>query len=57
MFGEYISASVSYPSTKNLFEVREDSDQLSKKEGELFHLVVENLLFIMKVPGLICRRP
>ena len=33
---------------RNVFEVREDSKQLIEKKRELFHLVVANILFIMK---------
>ena len=48
MFGKDVSKSVTYPATKKLFEVREDSEKLSDKKGGLFQLVVEKLLFIMK---------
>ena len=48
MFGEDVSTSVTSPATRKLLEVREDSKQLSKKKGELFHSVVVKLLFIMK---------
>ena len=34
------------------FELREDAYQLSEKKGDLFHLVVEKLLFIMKMSRL-----
>ena len=48
MFGEYVNTPVSSSETKNLFEVREDSRQLSENKGKLLHLVVAKLLFIMK---------
>ena len=48
MFGEDVSTSVTSPATNKLFEVRDDFEQLSDKNGELFHSVVANLLFIMK---------
>ena len=48
IFGEDVSASVTSPKTNKIFEVREDNKQLSDKKGELFHLVVAKLLFIMK---------
>ena len=48
MFGEDVSTLVTSLATRKLLEVREDSKQLSKKKGELFHSVVVKLLFIMK---------
>ena len=51
MFREDVSTSVTSPETNKLFEVREDFEQLSDKNGELFHSVVANLLFIMKRSG------
>ena len=48
MFGEDVSTLVTYPATKKLFEVKENSKQLSEKKGELFPLVVYKLLFSMK---------
>ena len=51
MIGEDISTSVTSPETNKLFEVREDCEQLSDKNGKLFHSVVANLLFIMKRSG------
>ena len=42
------SKSVTSTVTKKLFEVREDYEKLSDKKGELFHLVVVKLLFIIK---------
>ena len=50
MFGEYVITSVLYLATKQLFEVREYFEQLSEKQGELFHSIVAKLLFIMKIP-------
>ena len=53
MFGEDVSTSASSPATK-VSEVREYDKQLIEKKGELFHLVVAKLLFIMRFlkPGL-----
>ena len=48
IFGEDVSTSVTSPATNKLFEVREYSEQLSKKKVKMFKLVVEKLLFIMK---------
>ena len=48
MFGEDVSALVKYLATKKLFKVSEYSKQRSDNKGELFHSVVEKLLFIMK---------
>ena len=36
------------PSSQNSFEVREYSEQLCEKKGDIFHLVVAKLLFIVK---------
>ena len=36
------------PRKKHKIEVKEYSEQLSEKKGDLFHLVVEKLLFMMK---------
>ena len=43
-FGEYISAPVFYPSTKNKFKVRGDTGELSDKKGSLLHSVVSKVL-------------
>ena len=48
IFGEDVSTLVTSPATKKFFEGREDAKQLSDKRRELFHLVVEKLLFIVK---------
>ena len=48
MFGEHFSASVSSPATKKVSDLREDSEQLFEEKRELFQLVVEKLLFIIK---------
>ena len=48
IFGEDVSAPVSYSATKNKFKVREDEEKPSDKKGDLFHLFVSNLFFIMK---------
>ena len=44
MFGENISKLVTSHATKKLFKVREDSEELIEKKGELFHLVGEKLV-------------
>ena len=44
VFGEDVSTPVLLPS-----EVRDDTEQLSKNKGDLFHLVFEGLLSIVKV--------
>ena len=46
-FSQDVSALVTSTATKNIFEVRKDSEQLSEKKGENFHSVVANLLFII----------
>ena len=48
MFREDFSTLVKSLSTNKLFEVREDFEEISDKNGELFHSVVAKLLFIMK---------
>ena len=48
MFGEDVIMLVTYPATKQFFEVKEDAEQMSEKKGELFHSVVETFLFITK---------
>ena len=47
MFAEDVSALVTCSETNKLFEVRKDAKQLSEKKGEMWHLVVSKLLFIM----------
>ena len=47
-FGEYISTPVSSPETVFL-EVREDTEKLCDKKGDLFHSVMEKILFMMKM--------
>ena len=48
MFGDDFSTLFTSTATNKLFKVREDDKQLSKKKRTFLHLVVENLLFIMK---------
>ena len=47
MFGEDVNTSTTSPATNKLFEMREDTEKIIDMNGELFHSVVDNLLFIM----------
>ena len=52
MFGEDVSTSVTSPARKEVFKVREYIKKLSDKKGELFHLVVTELLLSQRGPYL-----
>ena len=47
-FGEVISKTAATASKPYLFNVREDAERLDKEKSEVFHSVVEKLLYIMK---------
>ena len=47
-YGEDVSTPISYPETKKWFELREYTKLLIEKKIQLFHLLVEKILFIMK---------
>ena len=49
MFVKDAITSVSFQENKNFFGVREDANKLSEKKGELYHSLVANFLFIMKI--------
>ena len=48
MFGEYVSTSIIYLTTKKLFKVTENAKKLRDKKRAFLHSVVAKLLFILK---------
>jgi hypothetical protein len=48
MFGEDVSANVSSPATKRLFEITPVTEALSTERADIFRLVVAKLLWVMK---------
>lgn len=48
MVDEDLSASVSSPATKRLFEISETADKLSEEKSALFHSIVAKLLYLTK---------
>ena len=48
MFGEDLSGTVSSPCSRHLLDVRDEAEELSIKEKEIFHSVTAKLLYIEK---------
>ena len=48
MFGEDLTGTVSSPYSRHLLDVRDEADELSMKEKEIFHSVTAKLLCIEK---------
>jgi hypothetical protein len=47
-FGDDITRTAATPAKKNLFDIDETADPLSRKDGEIFHSVVAKLLYVSK---------